>query len=116
MKRSIYYATLVGKFVRMERPANEQELEVYAEQGRPQIKTVGCEGIVAYVRDADVPERGGACVEIVMDYGIGYPVMADDEDCWEFNITSAEHYAKHVQPEREESGSEPVQTVDLPAL
>lgn len=87
------YVGLVGKHVRMERPPDEVEyLEAKADHGGelPAGYTVGCEGLVAYVHDSD-HRVGGKAVEVVMDYGMGYPIYEGDE--WTFHIWPDEETA-----------------------
>lgn len=79
------FAHLVGKYVRMERPADEVEsLEHKAATGRG-LDTVGFEGLVAYVADTE-PKVGGWGVDIVTDYGMGYTVIQDDLPNWKITV------------------------------
>lgn len=83
---SLDYVGLVGKHVRMEREPDEVEyLEAKADHGGelPSGYTVGCEGFVAYVCDSD-NRVGGPAVEVVMDYGMGYPIFEGEK--WTFHI------------------------------
>lgn len=83
---SLDYAGLVGKHVRMERLPDEVEyLEAKADFGGelPANYMVGCEGLVAYVHDSN-HRVGGKAVEVVMDYGMGYPIFEGEE--WVFHI------------------------------
>jgi len=98
MRAAARYAHLVGKYVRMERPADEVEcLEAKAsgvDIDAPGIYHVGCEGLVAAVWDAKDARVGGPSVEVMMDYGMGYPILLDEEDQWRFVITDTEETMK----------------------
>jgi hypothetical protein len=78
---AVDYAGLVGKYIRMERPATE------AERGRGEPAVVGMEGTVAYVRD-----EPGNDVAIVTDYGMGYAVRPAEG--WRFTIWQDEARAR----------------------
>jgi hypothetical protein len=89
---AVRYAHLVGKYVRMERPADEVEtleMSAAAGYGDDVPLTVGCEGIVAAVWDENNRRVGGPSVEVMMDYGMGYPILLDEEDLWKFVITDS---------------------------
>ena len=73
------FAGLVGKYVRMERPADEVESLEY------KTPTVGFEGKIAYVADTE-PKVGGWGVDIVTDYGMGVTVVQDDLPEWTIMI------------------------------
>lgn len=79
---SLRYAGLVGKYVRMERAATDEEKEQY------QTDTVGMEGVVTRVLDT---QNG---VLICSDYGIGYEIYSEHEPYWTFDIWSSEAEAK----------------------
>ncbi len=86
MSNAAAYAGLVGKYIRMSRPATEEEQSL----GEP--PTVGMECLVAQVSDLD----GDALIEIVSDYGIAFTV--DVERCeWSFTIWPDEQTARHFR-------------------
>lgn len=91
---AVQYAQLVGKYVRMERKPDEVEwLEARATYGselRPDY-TVGAEGTVAAVWDSS-NRVGGRAVEVMMDYGMGFPIFPDEE--WTFRITDSQETMK----------------------
>lgn len=82
MSRSIKYAGLVGKYIRMDRPATEDEIA----DGSP--PTVGCSGLVSLVYDTT---NGG--VAIMMDYGMGFTIHKKDEG-WLFTIAANQETAE----------------------
>lgn len=100
MISSIQFAGLVGKYIRMERPADEVEaLELRATTGET-VDNVGCEGVVALVYDSD-NRVGGRAVEIVMEYGMGFAVFESELDQWKFHIWPSEDVAKELRMFRE---------------
>lgn len=90
------FAGLVGKYVRMERPAEEVEaLEHRASTGND-LDTVGFEGLVAMVRDT-TPRVGGWGVEIITDYGMGFLVVQDDLAEWTIAIWPDEETCREMR-------------------
>jgi hypothetical protein len=79
------YAALVGKYIRMERPALESEIE----NGAPE--TIGMECTVAVV----VITSAG--VEICSDYGYSFLVSPEDEQVWKFHIWPDEKTCKEMR-------------------
>ena len=79
------FAGLVGKYVRMERPADEVEMLEHRASTGQNVETVGFEGKVAYVADTP-PKVGGWGVDIVTDYGMGFTVLQDDLPEWKIMI------------------------------
>lgn len=75
MKTAVDYAGLVGKYIRMDRPATQEEKDA----GEPPV--IGMDCTVWYVMDTDV--RG--LVSIVSDEGIEFTVK--EEDNWSFRIS-----------------------------
>jgi len=84
IRRAIDYAHLVGKYVRLERPANEKEIERAKRVGVDQ-DTVGGEGFVAGVWDS--PHGLESAVEVMMDYGMGVTIRASEQDAWRIFVT-----------------------------
>lgn len=88
------YASLVGKYVRMERrPIYEDELaeaaDWYGNMGEvPADYKIGGEGTVAYVYD------DGRGVAVVFDYGMGYIVNPETEKDWALTVFQSEDAAK----------------------
>lgn len=75
------YASLVGKYVTMER---------YAEPGDAEFEIgsdVGMEGIIAYVRDC--VEEIEPAVEIMTEYGMGFKVFPQQHE-WRFTIWASQ--------------------------
>lgn len=77
-RTAIDYAHLVGRYIRMERPATEAELAK-----DPGTKNQGMETQVECVADALAPD-GGPIVNIWGDEGMGYPIYPDET--WSFSV------------------------------
>jgi len=90
------FAGLVGKYVRMERPADEVEALEYRASTGKNLDTVGFEGKVAYVADTE-PKVGGWGVDIVADYGMGYTVVQDDLPLWKITIWENEKSCREMR-------------------
>lgn len=74
------FSNLVGKYIRMERAATEEELVV-----NPDTKFIGMECIVAMVADTEDNEG----VAIVSDYGMEFTVYPKLHE-WRFAIWPSE--------------------------
>jgi hypothetical protein len=85
---AVTYAALVGRYVRMERPATEQELAAY-----PDMHTIGMECLVGAVRDIAVD--GEPVVEVLADYGYAFTVRPADR--WSFTIWPSEDAARELR-------------------
>jgi hypothetical protein len=79
---AIDYAGLVGRDVAMERPATEEERQA----GYPD--TVGMSGLVVGVTDEIGPT--GRRVVVLVDYGMGFAITAEDRHMWRFEIRAGE--------------------------
>jgi hypothetical protein len=86
---AVAYAALVGRYIRMERPATEAEL---AEA--PDMHTIGMECTVAAVRDVR-DELGLDVVEVLADYGYGFTVRAGER--WSFTEWPDEAAARELR-------------------
>jgi len=86
---AIKYASLVGKYIRMSRPATEEELKIPL-----QGPTVGMECLCVAVRDYSGPGMG---VEVIADYGYAFSILPKDEQHWEFEIWESEEAAKGIR-------------------
>src|SRR3954451_20743782 len=90
MSAALQYVNLIGKYVRMERPADDEEIAAAVTAGvidpGATDYMVGCEGTVAAVWDS----YGCKAVDIMMDYGMGYTVHLVDERLWRFAVTDTE--------------------------
>lgn len=69
---AVQYAALVGRYVRMERPATEAELAEH-----PDMHTIGMEALIAAVRDL-LDDEGNPAVEVLADYGYGLTARAGE--------------------------------------
>jgi len=96
-RTAVDYSHLVGKYVRMERPADEVELRERQAvlSDTPDDFTVGAEGTVAAVWDSN-KRVGGPAVEVMMDYGMGYPIFASAQDEWTFIIVDSPETLKGI--------------------
>jgi hypothetical protein len=74
---AVAYAALVGRYIRMERPATEAELAA-----APDMRTIGMECVVLAVRDRIAD--GEEVVEILADYGYGFDVRPGER--WQFTV------------------------------
>lgn len=90
------FAGLVGKYVRMERPADEIEMLDHRASTGESLDTVGFEGLVALVRDT-TPRVGGWGVEIITDYGMGFLVVQDDLPDWTIHIWPDEKTCREMR-------------------
>lgn len=79
------YAGLVGKYVRMERPALPSEIENHAPD------TIGMECTVAAI----VITPAG--VEVCSDYGYSFLICPEHESMWRFTIWQDEETAKRLR-------------------
>ena len=81
---AVHYAALVGKYIRMQRPATEAELAHC-----PDMPTIGMECTVLAVLD-----HPGGVVEVVADNGYGFGIAPCEP--WSFIIWSNEDARKRV--------------------
>jgi hypothetical protein len=78
---ALHYAGLVGKYIRMERLSNVEELASTGDQ------TVGMEALVAAVQD------DGNDVIVIGDYGEVWRITGRDAPDWTFTIWANEEAA-----------------------
>ena len=86
MRGAVYYAGLVGRYIRMERDATD------AEQAAGAPPTVGMECLVIRVYDG-----APGCVLICSDEGFEYEI-GPDHDAWRFVIWPDEATARRYRP------------------
>lgn len=88
-KTAVDFAYLVGKYVSMARTPDEVEgLEAKASGYDLNNYSIGGDGIVHMVKDS-FNRVGGHAIEIIFDYGMGWPVFSDPDNPhndWRFSV------------------------------
>lgn len=84
---AVDYAGLVGKYIRMERPSNVEELAAHPDQA-----TQGMECLVHSVEDTE----NGKGVIIYSDYGYAFDIYPEKEE-WSFQIWPSETVRKQYR-------------------